>query len=72
MESKGRNLDSIVPCQRLLEPAQSGPFAGERLHPEKREDMRDEYYRANLWNLETGWQNADALPATGLPVPSFC
>jgi aldehyde:ferredoxin oxidoreductase len=54
------------PPQRLLEPAKSGPFTGERLDPEKWEDMLDEYYRMNHWDLETGWQTAESLRVTGL------
>ena len=54
------------PPRRLSEPAKSGPFAGERLDPAKWEDMLDEYYRANLWDLETGWQTAKSLRMTGL------
>jgi aldehyde:ferredoxin oxidoreductase len=54
------------PPRRLSEPARSGPFAGERLDPEKWEEMLDEYYRANRWDLETGWQTAESLRAAGL------
>ncbi len=54
------------PPQRLLEPAKSGPFSGERLDPEKWEDMLDEYYRMNHWDLATGWQTAESLRVTGL------
>jgi len=28
--------------------------------------MLDEYYRMNHWDLETGWQTAESLKATGL------
>jgi aldehyde:ferredoxin oxidoreductase len=54
------------PPRRATEPAKSGPFAGERLDPEKWEAMLDEYYRANHWDLETGWQTAESLRAPGL------
>jgi aldehyde:ferredoxin oxidoreductase len=54
------------PPPRLAEPARSGPFAGERLDPRQWEAMLDEYYRANQWDLETGWQTAASLHATGL------
>jgi aldehyde:ferredoxin oxidoreductase len=54
------------PPQRLSEPALSGPFAGERLDPAKWEQMLDEYYRLNQWDLATGWQTEASLRATGL------
>jgi hypothetical protein len=36
------------------------------LDPEKWKEMLDEYYQANQWDLETGWQTEESLLATGL------
>ena len=46
---------------RMEEPIQSGPFKGERIEPEKWEAMLDEYYMAQGWDLETGWQTEASL-----------
>jgi len=54
------------PPPRLEEPAQSGPFRGERLDPQRWEEMLDEYYQAQGWDLETGWQTAESLRALDL------
>ena len=54
------------PPLRLQEPAKSGPFEGERLDPEKWELMLDEYYLAQGWDLQTGWQTRASLEALGL------
>jgi aldehyde:ferredoxin oxidoreductase len=55
-----------MPPQRLTEPAKSGPFRGERLDPEKWQLMLDEYYTAQGWDLETGWQTRESLGALDL------
>ena len=39
----------------------SGEFAGERLLPEKWEEMLDDYYRAHGWDIKTGWQTRECL-----------
>lgn len=54
------------PPPRLEEPAQSGPFQGERLDPQRWEEMLDEYYLAQGWDQQTGWQTADSLRALDL------
>ncbi len=54
------------PPPRLAEPARSGPFQGERLDPEQWERMLDEYYQAQGWDLETGWQTRSSLQALEL------
>jgi aldehyde:ferredoxin oxidoreductase len=51
---------------RMEEPIQMGPFKGERIEPEKWESMLDEYYLAQGWDLETGWQTEASLQKLGL------
>jgi len=62
----GHTRQDDRPPPRLEEPAKSGPFKGERLEPEKWEHMLDEYYLAQGWDLETGWQTRSSLQALGL------
>jgi len=52
--------------RRMGEPIQRGPFKGERIEPEKWESMLDEYYLAQGWDLETGWQTEASLRALDL------
>ncbi len=49
------------PPRRLMEEPASGPFEGELLDPAKWEEMLNEYYRAQGWDLDTGWQTEDSL-----------
>ena len=62
----GYSREDDVPPKRLQEPAQTGPFKGERLDPDQWQTMLDEYYGANGWDLETGWQTRESLGALGL------
>jgi len=62
----GYSREDDVPPKRLQEPAQTGPFKGERLDPDQWQRMLDEYYGANGWDLETGWQTRESLGALGL------
>jgi aldehyde:ferredoxin oxidoreductase len=52
--------------RRMQEPIQSGPYAGERIEPGKWEEALDEYYTAQGWDLETGWQTEESLKALDL------
>jgi aldehyde:ferredoxin oxidoreductase len=50
------------PPERLMkEPVQDGPFKGELIDPAKWEEVLDEYYRTQNWDLETGWQTEASL-----------
>ena len=49
------------PPRRLMEEPASGPFEGELLDPAQWEEMLDEYYTAQGWDLDTGWQTEDNL-----------
>jgi aldehyde:ferredoxin oxidoreductase len=62
----GRTRRDDRPPGRMLEPIQSGPHRGECLEPERWETMLDEYYRAQGWDMETGWQTEASLRALGL------
>lgn len=53
--------DDHPPRRLMEEPTQSGPFKGERLEPAKWEEMLDEYYRTQGWDLSTGWQTEESL-----------
>jgi aldehyde:ferredoxin oxidoreductase len=58
--------DDQPPVRLVEEPAKSGPYQGERLHPREWEAMLDEYYLAQGWDLETGWQTETSLAQLGL------
>jgi len=55
------------PPYKLTEiPVSSGEFAGEKLLPEKWEEMLDDYYVAHGWDVVTGWQPKECLLKLGL------
>ena len=53
--------DDHPPRRLMEEPVQSGPYKGERIDPAKWEEMLDEYYKAQGWDLSTGWQTEESL-----------
>jgi aldehyde:ferredoxin oxidoreductase len=62
----GYTRSDDFPPKRLTEPAKSGPFEGSHLDPLKWNLMLDEYYRANQWDLASGWQTRESLQVDGL------
>ena len=53
--------DDHPPRRLMQEPAQSGPFKGELLDPNRWEEMLDEYYKTQGWDLSTGGQTEESL-----------
>ena len=62
----GNSRKDDRPPRRMEEPVQSGPHRGERLDPAMWEGMLDEYYRAQGWDVATGWQTEAGLRELGL------
>ena len=63
---RGYNVeDDLDISPRLLEPVPSGPHKGRTVAPNL-ERIRDDFYAASDWDLETGQQRSPALECVGL------
>ncbi len=60
----GRGDDRLP--KRFADPIVSGPHAGQAIDPARWEDMLDEYYHAQGWDLATGWQTEANLRSLDL------
>jgi aldehyde:ferredoxin oxidoreductase len=49
-------------------PVNEGIYKGERLHPDKWNQMLDEYYELHGWDRVTGWPTKKRLLSLGLDV----
>ncbi|MCL5074305.1 MAG: aldehyde ferredoxin oxidoreductase family protein [Chloroflexi bacterium] len=58
--------DDFPPERLMREPTKSGPFAGEVLEHKKWEQMLEEYYTLQGWDLATSWQTEKCLQELGL------
>ena len=58
--------DDHIQGKIMNEPVQSGPFKGERLDPDKFEEMLDELYELKGWDKESGIPTRAKLESLGL------
>ncbi|MBE0479774.1 MAG: hypothetical protein IBX68_02215 [Dehalococcoidia bacterium] len=64
-EGRGRD-DDTLPRRFFNEPAVDGEFKGERMHRERFERIKDEYYTLRGWDVGTGLPSRETLMASGL------
>jgi aldehyde:ferredoxin oxidoreductase len=58
--------DARVPEKLARIPVDQGPFTGQRLDPERWEEMLDDYYTAHGYDPATGWPTTERLAQLGL------
>jgi aldehyde:ferredoxin oxidoreductase len=63
-EGIGRKDDHLI-GKWVEEPVPNGPFEGERIDPDKYEEMLDDYYRLRGWD-ENGVPTREKLKELGL------
>ena len=61
-----RRKDDAVMGKQGQEAVASGPFKGERLDPDKFNQMLDEYYQLRGWDKKTGIPTRKTLEELGL------
>jgi len=53
--------DDFPPDRLMNEPVKSGPYKGERLEKSCWNDLLDQYYTLQGWDVKTGWQTDKCL-----------
>ena len=59
--------EDYPPIVYMKEPIKTGAFKGELISTEGYEKMLNEFYEANGWDKQTGWQFKETLENLDLP-----